>query len=538
MAEAEAAKPVATPMRDAVFLGLHAGSLAPDEESLDLYGTLREKTFQVDAAWLQQALSKAQAGLLAACPDDDADLPRTDGLNPVAWSVGHIAFTFDSLVADPLQLPKSVERQEAWRIYDSMRIGHGARWEMHSAGQITPDAARLYLAVVHKQAIDLAHERAIDGTLPPVITYLLVFALIHELWHTEDLVHTRHVHRLPPPILRDAAAPLPPPSPTAANGGAANGDAASGSAADGGGANGSGGGAASTLGDAHVPGGVYYLGASRTARFCFDCEKWEHPVTLRPFAIARACVTNAEFLAFVEAGGYDESSHWSYEGEQWRRRSGQRCPWTWRRDAGGAWLMRWFDAEVPLLQVARRPVSHVSWYEAEAYCSWARRRLPTEAEWEAACLAEPAEEAAGGGGGGAVALAPHKRRQLPWGGEWCDAGGVEAPMGEVAPHRANVGLRRSELLDVDALPESESAWGVRQMVGNVWEWTATTFYPWPGYVMDFPYREQSAPWFGANKVARGACFATADLVVRGDYRSFYHPSDRRELCVGFRTCAL
>ena len=528
-----------TPMRDAVFLGLHAGSL-PDEESLDLYGTLREKTFSVDAAWLQQALSKAQAGLLAACPDDDVNLPRTDGLNPVAWSVGHVAFTFDSLVADPLQLPKSAERQEAWRIYDSMRIGHGARWKMHSSGQIDPEAVRLYLTVVHKQAIDLAHERAVDGMLPPVLTYLLVFALIHELWHTEDLVHTRHVHRLPPP-----------PSPTADHGvgngvgnGVANGGGANGSAngvvandvANGGGANGGGGGAASTLGDAHVPGGVYYLGASRTARFCFDCEKWEHPVTLRPFSIARACVTNAEFLAFVEAGGYDESSYWSYEGEQWRRRSGQRCPWTWRRDASGTWLLRWFDAELPLQQVARKPVSHVSWYEAEAYCSWAGRRLPTEAEWEAACLAEPAEGAAGEGG--QVALAPRKRRQLPWGGEWCDAGGPEAPMGEVAPHRANVGLRRTELLDVDALPESESAWGVRQMIGNVWEWTATTFYPWPGYVMDFPYREQSAPWFGVNKVARGACFATADLVVRGDYRSFYHPTDRRELCVGFRTCAL
>ena len=94
------------------------------------------------------------------------------------------------------------------------------------------------------------------------------------------------------------------------------------------------------------------------------------------------------------------------------------------------------------------------------------------------------------------------------------------------------------LLDVDALPGGDSAWGCRQLLGNCWEWTATTFYPYPGYVMDFPYREQSAPWFGTSKVARGGCFATPDLVVRGDYRSFYHPSDRRELCVGFRTCAL
>jgi iron(II)-dependent oxidoreductase len=76
------------------------------------------------------------------------------------------------------------------------------------------------------------------------------------------------------------------------------------------------------------------------------------------------------------------------------------------------------------------------------------------------------------------------------------------------------------------------------MMGNVWEWTATAFLPWPGYVMDYPYREQSAPWFGSHKVARGGCFATPDVVLRGgEYRSFYHPSERTEVAVGFRTCA-
>ena len=91
---------------------------------------------------------------------------------------------------------------------------------------------------------------------------------------------------------------------------------------------------------------------------------------------------------------------------------------------------------------------------------------------------------------------------------------------------------------MDALPASDSAWGVRQMIGNVWEWTATTFYPFPGYVMDYPYREQSAPHFGLSKVARGGSFAAPDLVLRGDYRSFYHPTDRKELAIGFRTCAM
>jgi iron(II)-dependent oxidoreductase len=123
-------------------------------------------------------------------------------------------------------------------------------------------------------------------------------------------------------------------------------------------------------------------------------------------------------------------------------------------------------------------------------------------------------------------LAPRKGRTYAWGDAAPDAS------------LANGGLRRGVLLPVDALPAGASEWGCHQMIGNVWEWTATTFYPFPGYVVDYPYREQSAPWFGFTKVARGGCFATPDFVLRGEYRSFYDPAARRELAVGFRTCAL
>ena len=497
--------------RDVTFLGLHSDPT--DEADLDPYGTLKEKTWSVDVAWIRQALARGQADFLAAC--SFSHLPLTNGLNPVPWTVGHVAFTFDSIVADPLQLPKDADRQEAWKFFDSMRIGHAARWAMHLSGQ-APDAAaaRLFLAVVHNQAEELADATADEGgALPPVVSYLLVYALIHELWHTEDLVHTRHVHQMPSPPLR-APPPPPPPSPPRELP------------------------APSELGDAHVPGGIFHLGVARDARFVLDCEKWEHPLRLHPFAIAKACVTNAEFAAFVAAGGYEAPHHWSHEGRQWLSRTGARHPWTWRRAADGAWLVRWFEAELPLAGLLRVPVSHVSWFEAEAFCAWAGRRLPTEAEWEAACCGERAE------GGG---LAPHKRGQYPWGGRWGDAADAGCDGADTADtadaagsplERANTGLRRASLLAVDALPASDSAWGCRQMLGNVWEWTATAFYPFPGYVMDYPYREQSAPWFGTNKVARGGCFATSDLVVRADYRSFYHPCDRKELCVGFRTCAL
>ena len=233
--------------RDTAFLGLHSD--ATDESDLDLYGTLREKTWSVDLAWIQEALARGQADFLAACPF--SHLPRTDGLNPVPWTVGHVAFTFDSIVADPLQLPKDADRQEAWKFFDSMRIGHGTRWSMHLSGR-APDAAaaRLFLAAVHSQAEELAQARAEGGALPPVVSYLLVYALIHELWHTEDLVHTRHVHQLPPPALRAPPSPIELPAP-------------------------------SELGDAHVPGGIFHLGAARDARFVLDCEKCASRTALR-----------------------------------------------------------------------------------------------------------------------------------------------------------------------------------------------------------------------------------------------------------------
>src|SRR3970282_1501934 len=134
---------------------------------------------------------------------------------------------------------------------------------------------------------------------------------------------------------------------------------------------------------------------------------WAHPVPVAPFCIARAPVTNEEFLRFVERGGYARREFWSYEGWRWRTRSGAEHPAYWRRRSG--WERRHYDRSPPLEPHA--PAIHVNWYEAEAWCAWAGRRLPSEAEWELAASAEPA---AGG------ALAPTKRR-YPWGDDPPDA---------------------------------------------------------------------------------------------------------------------
>ncbi|HVL36965.1 MAG TPA: SUMF1/EgtB/PvdO family nonheme iron enzyme, partial [Burkholderiales bacterium] len=187
-------------------------------------------------------------------------------------------------------------------------------------------------------------------------------------------------------------------------------------------------------------GGTFRLGAERgEERFIFDNEKWAHDVALTPFRISGRPVTSAAYAAYVDAGGAP--------------------PRYWRK-AHGVWLERRFDRWQPLEPDA--PVRHVSWAEARAYCRWAGRRLPTEAEWQCAAA------------------------RMQW--------------------------------------------------GDVWEWTESTFAPFPGFSAD-PYRDYSQPWFHTHKVLRGASFATPRRLVSASFRNFYLP-DRGDVFAGFRTCEM
>ena len=156
----------------------------------------------------------------------------------------------------------------------------------------------------------------------------------------------------------------------------------------------------------------------------------------------------------------------------------------------------------------------MSWYEAEAYCAWVGGRLPTEAEWEVAARTEP-----GNYGPDTERL---KRRAYPWG----DSPGPDTS-------RANLDGFRGNTVDVGALPDGDSAWGCRQMLGNGWEWTSSAFLPYPGFQMDFPYRENSAPWFGYRKVCKGGCWATSAPIARAGYRHSFWP-EMNAVYVGFR----
>jgi iron(II)-dependent oxidoreductase len=427
------------------------------------------------AGWVRDARERTME-LIADLSDEQMMGPGLEIVNPLLWEIGHVAWFQERWVLRRSP-PRGSVRGDADALYDSARVPHDDRWTL----PLPSRAATLdYLEQVRNRVLDRLH--SIEANADEI--YFNLLALFHEDMHTEAFTYTRQTLGYPPPRLSidqsqatgaADAGPLP--------------------------------------GDVRIPGGMFVLGAAPETGFVFDNEKWAHPVEVRPFAIARAPVTNAEFAAFVEADSYRRQELWSEAGWAWRRQSGAEHPVYWQHPAAGGWQRRDFDRLVPL--EPHHPVLHVNWYEADAYCRWAGRRLPTEAEWEVAASAEPATD-----GQGITA----RKQRFPW--------GDEAP----TPEHANLDWQWRGCVDVAGFPAGDSPFGCRQMIGNVWEWTSSAFLPYPGFVID-PYKEYSEPWFGTRKVLRGGCWTTRSRLIRNTWRNFYTP-DRRDVWAGFRTCAL
>jgi iron(II)-dependent oxidoreductase len=431
------------------------------------------------ASEVAQLLVDARARTVALVTDlTDEQLmgPRLPIVNPLLWEIGHVAWFQEKWVLRHRGKARPI-REDGDALYDSIAIPHDTRWDL-------PLPSREETFAYMQQVLDRIIERLGSIDLDGEESYFHHLGIFHEDMHDEAFTYTRQTLGYPGP--RFAALP---------------GEAVAGQAGGG-----------PLPGDAEIPGGTFLLGATSDLPFVFDNEKWAHPVEIQPFRIARAPVTNGDFLMFVEDEGYLRREFWSEVGWRWRQNASAEHPVYWHRGPGGRWSRRRYDELEPLEE--QHPIIHVTWYEAEAYCRWAGRRLPTEAEWEAAASAEPTPDARGLTG---------RKRNFPWGDD------------PPSPRRANLDGYAGGCIDVGALPDGDSPFGCRQMVGNVWEWTSTDFGPYPGFVAD-PYKEYSQPWFGTHKVLRGGCWVTRSRMIRNTWRTFYTP-DRRDVLAGFRTCA-
>ncbi len=422
------------------------------------------------SAWVRDARART-FDLVADLSNEQLMGPRLAIVNPLLWEIGHVAW-FQEKWALRHAARRPPVSSGVDSLYDSAAIAHDTRWDLLLPSRQDTLA---YLAAVR----DAVLERIEVGNLSDDERYFIQLGVFHEDMHNEAFTYTRQTHGYPAPqscrtsagAMEHEAGPL--------------------------------------RGDAEIPGGVFLLGALPGESFVFDNEKWSHPVEVHPFAMARAAVTQGEFQEFVEANGYRRQEFWSQAGWSWLKNAHVDAPLYWCREASGRWLRREFDRWLPL--EPHHPVLHVNWWEAEAFCNWAGRRLPTEAEWEVAASAEPTGNV----------LAETKRR-FPWG-----ASLPNSP-------QANLGGGSGGTADVAAFAAGDSAFGCRQMIGNVWEWVADDFGPYPGFEID-PYREYSQPWFATHKVLRGGAWTTQPRLLRNTWRNFYTP-DRRDVWAGFRTC--
>lgn len=376
-----------------------------------------------------------------ALADFDFEVPYMAELNPPLWEFGHIGWFQERWIGRNLQrhqgphcdaqaprLASIKPSADAW--WDEAQAPHASRWELALPGV---DNLKSYLLATLESTLDLLEKTPDEDAA----LYFYRLALFHEDMHGEALIHMAQTLGLPlglalpvPLILRE---PL------------------------------------------RVSAMRWQLGLDVGQGFTFDNERPSHPVQVPEFEIDAQAVCWAQFVEFVEDGGYDRPEFWQPRGWAWleekSRSEGRRAPrhveqiGVTRAGQAGAVLQNHFGQ--PLRRLSHQPAMHLSWWEADAWCRWAGRRLPTEVEWE-------------------VAAHMTTRRGFRW--------------------------------------------------GDVWEWTSSTFAGYPGFTPD-PWREYSEPCFGSHKVLRGASFATRARMRSPKFRHFELPW-RDDIFCGFRSCAL
>ena len=362
---------------------------------------------------LAEALAASRADTLATFAACEQALPglavplRTD-INPPLWELGHIGWFQAFWIARNPERGQGVRanplaprlRPGGDALYDSSHVPHDSRWQLP-----LPDAAATRAGLAHQlqETLALLREAGSDDDA----LYFFRLALLHEDMHHEAALYMARGLGLPIPDARWQPRPLPaPPEPL------------------------------------RFDARHWRLGSPADAGFAFDNEMPAVDVSLQPFSIDAQAVRWAEYLPFVEAGG-------------------QAAPRYLRRD-GDTWLA-WQHGEWRPLDLALA-ACHLTQHEAQAWCRWAGRRLPTEAEWECAACTRP--------------------EAFRW--------------------------------------------------GDVWEWTASPFAPFPGFV-PHPYRDYSAPWFDGRPVLRGASHCTQPRMRHPRYRNFF-PAARSDVPAGFRSC--
>ena len=422
------------------------------------------------AALLEEARARTEL-LLRPLPEEDLSVQHDPLMSPILWDLGHIGHFEEVWLLEKLREP-GTDGEGLRGIYNPFENPRSKRGALELP---RPSACWEYLERVRAQVLASLGDPASNGSPLTRDGFVYRMVLQHEYQHGETILQTLQLKRGEPYAAPRAGGP-PPRRPDAPRPG--------------------------TM--VRFPGGRVEIGTDDTSA-AYDNERPRHHVVLEPFSIDVHPVTNGEYLAFLEDGGYDARGAWSEKGWAWKVESGLTAPKHWTRGRHG-WTERFMDRVMTL--DPDRPVCHVCYWEAEAFARWAGKRLPTEAEWEAAASWDPERG---------------EKRAYPWGDE------------EPTPEHANLDQLLFETTPVGSYPAGASPLGCWDMLGNVWEWTSTDFHGYPGF-RTFPYREYSEVFFGDEyKVLRGGSWATRPGAIRTTFRNWDYPI-RRQIFSGFR-CA-
>jgi len=381
---------------------------------------------------------------------DDADLtPQSaEFASPGKWHLAHTTWFFEQFVLGGVGTGYRRFDERFGFLFNSYYNAVGARHERPRRGLLTRPALAQVRA--YREHVDQAMADLLGTRLPAAAGDLVELGLHHEQQH-QELILTDLLHLFAQNPLRPAVRPAPAPEGSTV---------------------------AAPSGWVAFDGGVVETGHAGPA-FAFDNESPRHAVALRPFRLATRPVTNREWLAFVEAGGYADAQLWLSDG--WDTVQAQRwqAPLYWEfADDGRTRLQMTLAGLQPLALDA--PVTHVSFFEADAYARWAGKRLPTEFEWERAA------------------------RELPVEGNFVDSG-AWAPRADAQP----------------------AATGLRQMFGDVWEWTASPYVAYPGFrPAPGAVGEYNGKFMNGQYVLRGGSCASPRSHLRASYRNFFQPGQR------------
>jgi len=388
-----------------------------------------------------RALSEA---LVRPLSDADATIQSMDDASPAKWHLAHTTWFFETFVLRD-HVPGYVLHDDRWPfLFNSYYEAEGQRHARPRRGMLSRPSLAEVLA--YRAHVDAALIDALPD-LPEAARALVLLGCNHEEQHQEllltDILHHFSVNPLEPAVWQGAPkVPVAMPGP---------------------------------IGWIEGQAGLVQAGIdSSDSTFSFDCEGPRHQALLTPHAIADRTVTNGEWAAFIADGGYRDPRHWLSDGWAWVKAEGIEAPLYWRRD-GDVWTRFGLDGRRPVDPAA--PVTHVSFFEADAYASWAGARLPSEFEWEAAAAAFD-----------------------PEGGNQLDAAGPIEPR-----------------------PSA----GGPAFFGDVWEWTGSAFRPYPGFrPVEGAVGEYNGKFMSGQFVLRGSSCATPRGHSRPSYRNFFYPHQR------------